>query len=232
MGIFDDMLRDVGASVAAFHPAPPPAVDAAVQAVARAMLGEPLAAQKIRNVTRRSSSLEVPSLFGLAFRRLQAHPTFQHALSAAHLHHRPLPRHHPKAHVIQRGVQETMRELDRSLPGLLQALHFAKSERARLGPGFAAGGVHGPGAHGGAHTVHSAAAPAGTRKGPRGWRHRHRRREHPGEVFEPPAVFWGGPWGWGVDSILDEREELEEARSPDDLEPDWEHTRGMRGSGD
>jgi hypothetical protein len=227
MGLFDDMLVDVGARVAAMHPAPPPAIDAAVKAVARAMLGEPLAAQKVLDLAQRASSERVPSLFGLAFRNLQTHPTFQHALCAAHLHHRPLPPHHPKAQVIGRGVQATMLELDRSLPGLLRALNFAKRERSM----FAAGLVHGS-AHGGAHFVRTVSPTHGTRRGPVGWRHRHRRREHPSELFEPPAVFWGGPWGWGADYILDERDELGDASSPDDHEPEWSRGRGMRGGGD
>ncbi len=203
MGFFDEILNDVGAQVAGAFSAPPPAIHAAVENVSRALLGEPLAAARIRSLAARSP--RVQTLLGLVHRRLMEHPSFQHALSAAHLHRYPLPAHHPQAQVIRQGVKETMHAIDATLPGHLQAVNTAKREEAIRQE---AGRLHGA-AHGGAHRVH-AATPA---DGPHGEGSRH---HHHG----PPRAYWEGPWGLGADYLLDERRELEEAPSPDDNEPE------------
>jgi hypothetical protein len=205
MGFFDQVLHDVGASVAGVFDAPPPAIRAAVESAARALLGETQSAARIRKVA--EGSPPVQRLFGVVHRRLMNHPGFQHALSAAQLHGEPLPASHPKAHVIRRGVKDTLHAVDDALPGLLRALNAAKRQAAIL---HEAGRLHG-GAFGGARQVR--AVPShGTRHG-LGWRHRH--------PEPPPRVFWEGPWGWGADYILDEREELGDVLSPDDGEPEW-----------
>ena len=45
MGLFDDILHDVGETVAAVAAHPPPVLHAAVQTAARALLGQPEARQ-------------------------------------------------------------------------------------------------------------------------------------------------------------------------------------------
>jgi hypothetical protein len=208
MGFFDEVLDEVGASVAGMFAAPPPAIRAAVESVSRALLGEPDAVLRIRSLAARSP--RVQTLFGAVHRRLMDHPSFKHALSAVHLHRRPVPPSHPKARVIRRGVKHTVHAIDAALPGFLQAVNTAKREEAIRQE---AGRLHG-GFHGGAHHVDAHAA-HGTRHGP-GWRHVH---------AGPPRVFWEGPWGWGADYILDEREELGDVPSPDDQEPEWDRQR-------
>jgi hypothetical protein len=205
MGPFDEVLNDVGAHVAAMFPAPPPAIRAAVDNVARALLGESQAAARISTLAARAPRLQ--SLFGAVHRGLLDHPHFQHALHAAHLHRHPLAPSHPQARAIHLGVREAMHGIDTALPGFLHAVNTAKREEALR---HEAGRLHGT-AHGGAHHMH--ARPShGTRHG-HGWRHLH--------PEPPPRVFWEGPWGWGADYILDEREELGDVATPDDGEPEW-----------
>jgi hypothetical protein len=207
MGIFDDMFHDVGAVVAGLVTAQPPSILAAVQLATRALLGDKHAGARIRAVSARSPHAQ--SVFGKIHRSLMEHPTFQHALRAVHLHRRPLPPSHPKAHVIRRGVQETMHAIDVAFPGFLRAANTAKREDART---MATGRLHG-GVHGGPHSHH-----LGT------W-HPTPRRDHHHDLEE--GIGWGGPFGWGADYLFDEREELGKVVSPDDEEP--ERARGHRG---
>jgi hypothetical protein len=209
MGLFDELLNDVGAHVAAIFPAQPPAIRAAVDSVARALLGDAHAAARIAELGARAPHMQ--PLFGAVHRRLMDHPNFQHALYAAHLHRHPLAPHHPKARVIGRGVQLTMHALEEALPGLLLAANAATREEA-TGPHT--GRLHGS-ADGGVPHVHARAS-HGSRHGP-DWRRHH---------LEPePRELWEGPWGWGADAILDEREELGDLVSPDDQEPEWNEVR-------
>jgi hypothetical protein len=138
------------------------------------------------------------------------HPSFQHALYATHLHRHPLPPSHPKARVIHQGVDQAMRAIDEALPGFLLAANAARHETS----GAETGRLHGS-AHGGVHRIHARSA-HGSRHG-EGWRHHHTEPE--------PRVLWEGPWGWGADYILDEREELGDVVSPDDREPEWDEER-------
>ena len=79
---------------------------------------------------------------------------------------------------------------------------------------YEVGRVHPPGVHGGARHVHAAPSPHGATHG-RGWRrvHHHAPEDH--------GFLWGGPFGWGADYLIDEREELGDQPTPDDGEPEW-----------
>jgi hypothetical protein len=79
---------------------------------------------------------------------------------------------------------------------------------------YEVGRVHPHGAHGGARHVRAPARPHGATHG-RGWRRMH---HHAPEDF---GFLWGGPFGWGADYLIDEREELGDQPTPDDGEPEW-----------
>jgi hypothetical protein len=104
-----------------------------------------------------------------------------------------------------------MHAIDEALPGFLLAANDAKREDAIRQQ---TGRLHGA-ADGGVHHVHARASHA-PRHGP-DWRHHHHEPE--------PRVVWEGPWGWGADYILDEREELGDLVSPNDQEPEWDEVR-------
>jgi hypothetical protein len=214
MGSFNEVLNDVGAHVAGMADAPPPAIRSAVEHVSRALLGEPFAAARLRSLADRSA--RVQQLFGLVHRHLMQHPVFQHALSAAHLHRYPLPSHHPKALAIRQGVKDAMHAIEEALPGHLQAVNTAKREEALQ---HEVGRLHGA-APGDARHLHVEPT-HGSRHGD-GWRH---------VYYGPPRAYWEGPWGLGADYLLDERNELEDAHSPDDTEPEWHRGRTW-GAGD
>jgi hypothetical protein len=214
MSVFEEMLNDVGAHVAATFSARPPAIHAAVDSVARALLGDRLAASRIRRLAVRLPHTQ--PLLGAVHRRLMDHPQFRHALCATQLHRRPLPPSHPKAAIIRQGVRETLHDVDDALPGFLLAVNHVKRQDAIR---HAAGRLHGP-AHGGAHHVY--AHPSHRARPGSPWRP---------EPPSPPRAYWEGPIGWGAEDIQDEREELEDAASPDDREPEWEGD-GRWGAGD
>jgi hypothetical protein len=225
MEFFENLLHDVGATVAGTSPHPPEVINAAVETTARALLGQRSARAKVARLGK--SSPELRQLFGQVHRKLMAHPHFQHTLSAAELHKRPRPehQHHPRAAEIAHGVVQTMNAAEGSLPGLLEDLGRAKLSVAHdefevAGEtAYDVGARHpafrvGAGAH--AHAPHAAPRHV-AHAAPRAAQMRHHRHPHP----EPVNVFWGGPWGYGGDYLFDEREELEDHDSPADTEPEW-----------
>ncbi len=235
MGFFDDIVHTVGASLAALFPHPPPVIHAAASTMLRAMVGDPQAHAKVTELARRSPPMA--ELLSHAHERFAQLPAFwQRAEAYARAADRGLLPH-PRAprpapwlrsapggsdplayHRLALRPAPAAAEHQAALSAILAHMPFGMIRTARVGlPAAHASGRAAHGAHGGARTFRQPPL-RGARHG-QGWR-----RLNDGAP-EHERSRWAGPWGWGADYLLDERDELGDLDTADEGEPEWGESR-------